>query len=96
MAQIVVVYENVGGMVDVELTYAAILESLTNSVNAAIAYDSVSVISLLGVASTVNTTGKFAGKLLWDSSNNRLVRASGPLPADVWHVIDGSALVTPV
>lgn len=54
-----------------------------------------SAASIASLAATVNTTDKFTGKLVWDTSNNRMMRASGPAAADAWNVIDGSAAVTP-
>lgn len=53
-------------------------------------------IELADIADTINTSNKYEGKMVWDSTNNRMVRANGALAADVWHVIDGSATVTPV
>ena len=50
---------------------------------------------IASVSHTVNTTGKFAGLIVWDRTNNRMMRASGSSAADPWHVIDGSASVTP-
>jgi len=44
---------------------------------------------------SINTVGKFAGKQVWDSTNNRLMRASGSLATDPWWIVDGSASVTP-
>jgi len=44
---------------------------------------------------TVNTVGKYAGRQVWDTTNNRMMRANGKLATDVWWVLDGSASVTP-
>lgn len=57
--------------------------------------DSVSDASIAAVASAINTAGKVAGKIIWDSTNKRLMRASGSAAADPWDVVDGSASVTP-
>lgn len=46
--------------------------------------------NLSDAAHSINTTGKRAGKLVWEMTQNRMVRASGSAAADVWHVIDGS------
>jgi hypothetical protein len=51
--------------------------------------------NIAAVGNARNTTGKFAGLLVWDTTNTRLMRASGPLAADPWVVVDGSASVTP-
>jgi hypothetical protein len=61
-------------------------------------YSAASVASaanIAAIANAVNTTGKFTGKLVWDSTNNRLMRARGAADNSVWDVIDGSASVTP-
>jgi hypothetical protein len=51
--------------------------------------------NIAAVGNAINTTGKYAGKLVWDTTNNRLMRASNNNAADLWYVIDGSASVTP-
>ena len=50
---------------------------------------------IAAVGASINTAGKFVGRLVWDSTNNRMLRASGTAAADPWHVVDGSATVTP-
>ena len=47
------------------------------------------------VTAEINTSSKYEGKLVWDEDNHRLLRADGELATDAWHVIDGSASVTP-
>jgi hypothetical protein len=51
--------------------------------------------AIAAVGNAINTTGKFGGKLVWDSTNNRLLRTQGGAAADPWYVADGSATVTP-
>lgn len=43
----------------------------------------------------INTTEKFAGKLVRDTTNNKLYMARGPNATDPWDLVDGSASVTP-
>ena len=57
--------------------------------------DPPEVTDIADIAAVINTRGKFAGRLAWDATNNRMMRASGRGAGDVWHVIDGSATVTP-
>jgi len=52
--------------------------------------------NIASATAAINTVGKFAGKQVWDSTNNRMMRAAGKLASDVWWVIDGSASITPV
>lgn len=44
---------------------------------------------------SINTIGKYAGKIIYDSTNKRLVRAAGATAGADWEVIDGSVQVTP-
>lgn len=57
--------------------------------------ESATAASIAAVGNAINTARKAAGKTAWDSTNNRMMRASGSAAADPWHVIDGSASVTP-
>jgi len=43
----------------------------------------------------VNLGGKYEGMLVWDTTNNRMMYASGSTDVSPWYVIDGSASVTP-
>ena len=45
--------------------------------------------------SVVNTTNKYDGLYIWDTTNHRLMRANVNLTTDVWWVVDGSTSVTP-
>lgn len=54
-----------------------------------------SAADIASIGNAINTTNKIAGKTVWDTTNNRLMRANGPLAGDVWYVIDGSTSVTP-
>lgn len=57
--------------------------------------EEVAAADIAAVGNAINTTGKFTGKLVWDSTNNRMMRSSGSAAASAWYVIDGSASVTP-
>ena len=46
-------------------------------------------------ASTVNTVNKYNGLYVWDTTNNRMMRASGETDVSPWWVVDGSVSVTP-
>jgi hypothetical protein len=47
------------------------------------------------VTHTVNTTDKAKGVRVWDTTNNRELRASGSTAVSAWHVIGGGTTVTP-
>ena len=46
-------------------------------------------------AAAVNTVDKYEGLYVWDTTNNRLMRASGSTDISPWWVVDGSMSVTP-
>lgn len=50
---------------------------------------------IAAITDPINTIDKYTGKLIWDNTNNRMLRSSGISPASPWHVVDGSASVTP-
>ena len=52
--------------------------------------------NIASITSTINTVDKYAGLYIWDSTNNRLMRANGSLAASPWYVVDGSTSVTPI
>lgn len=54
-----------------------------------------SAADIANIGASINTAGKFEGKLIWDSTNNRLYRASGVLTNDAWDATDASGSVTP-
>lgn len=58
-------------------------------------YEAASLAELSSLSSRVNTTGKFIGKLIWDSTSKRMLRAEGAVATSVWAVVDGSATVAP-
>jgi len=51
--------------------------------------------NIAAIGNAINTTDKRLGKVIWDSTNNRAMRASGTTAASPWHVLDGSVTVTP-
>lgn len=55
----------------------------------------ISAADIAAIANAVNTTGKVAGKVVYDTTNFRLMVANGSAAADRWYVADGSAFVTP-
>ena len=46
-------------------------------------------------AASVNTSGKYEGLMVWDSTNRRLMRARGETDISPWDCVDGSVTVTP-
>lgn len=56
---------------------------------------SAAAADLANKASSINTLEKYAGKLVWDTTNSRMMRASGSIDVSTWVVVDGSVTVTP-
>ena len=48
------------------------------------------------VGNAVNTTGKTTGKKVWDSTNKRVMQASGISPSSPWTAPNGSSSINPV
>lgn len=51
--------------------------------------------SIVKLSAAINAYDKYAGKLIWDATNKRSLRARGPNPADPWDVTGGGGAVTP-
>ena len=56
---------------------------------------SVAATAIASKTNAVNTTNKYAGLMVWDSTNKRLMRASGATDVSPWDCVDGSVTVTP-
>lgn len=51
--------------------------------------------NIAAAAAAVNTTGKYAGRIIFDTTNNRLMVAAGSGPTATWWRADGALSVTP-
>lgn len=51
--------------------------------------------SIAAVANAINTTNKVTGKVVYDTTNNRLMVSSGSAAASPWYIADGSGSVVP-
>ena len=70
--------------------------ALTKVASAMVDTPSYSATDIADKTTAVNTTDKYAGLFIWDSTNNRLMRSNGSTDVSVWWVVDGSVSVTPV
>lgn len=61
--------------------------------NAAMPSDTAA--NIASAAAVLNSVGKSAGKQVWDTTNKRIMVASGSLPTSAWFVADGSSGVNP-
>jgi hypothetical protein len=50
---------------------------------------------IASAANAINTTNKVTGKVVYDTTNNRIMIASGSSAVSPWYIADGSASVTP-
>jgi hypothetical protein len=56
---------------------------------------SIAAASIAAVANAINTTNKVTGKVVYDTTNNRLMVSSGSAAASPWYIADGSGSVVP-
>lgn len=75
---------------DVAQTFTA-----QQTLTAGLVLQSVAAAAIAAVGDAINTTDKAQGKVVYDTTNNRLMVADGSAAADPWYVVDGSASVTP-
>ena len=51
--------------------------------------------NIASAVAAINTTGKYDGLFIWDTTNNRMLRSSGSLAVSPWYVVSGLVTVTP-
>jgi hypothetical protein len=51
--------------------------------------------NIASAANGINTNNKRQGKMVYDTTNNRIMIASGATAVSAWYVADGSASVVP-
>lgn len=72
--------------------------NVTGGVTATSAYvqiNAVAATAIADVADAINTANKVAGTIVLDTTNSRIMVATGDAADDDWAVADGSATVTP-
>lgn len=50
---------------------------------------------IASASDTINTTGKFAGRIVLDTTNDRVMRATGSNATSAWKDLTGGNAVTP-
>ncbi len=71
---------------------------VTGGVDATSAYvqiNAVAATAIADAADAINTANKVAGTIVLDTTNSRIMVATGDAADDDWAVADGSATVTP-
>jgi hypothetical protein len=58
-------------------------------------FPSTTAANIANIANIFNTQSKYVGRGVYDTTNNRLMIASGPNANSPWYIADGSASVTP-
>lgn len=72
--------------------------TVTGSIDATTGYvqlTTATATNIADVAATVNTTGKAAGTIVFDTTNSKLKIATGALTTSTWVDADGTNAVTP-
>jgi len=69
--------------------------SLTKVAYAMIEMPTDTAANIADETAAINTTGKYEGLFVWDTTNKRMLRASEADADSDWDVVDGSAQVTP-
>lgn len=69
--------------------------TMSGNISGGIVLPSYAATAIADVSDAVNTSDKAIGKSIWDTTNNRVMVASGTAAASAWYVSDGSASVTP-
>jgi hypothetical protein len=75
------------------LGYMVLYETLPN--NSEFYMQARTAANIADIANAINTTKKYRGKLVYDTTNNRVMVASGSSAGAAWYICDGSASVTP-
>jgi len=65
------------------------------TLTAGLVIQTIAASAIASAANAINTTGKVAGKVVYDTTNNRIMIASGSSAVSPWYIADGSASVTP-
>ena len=66
------------------------------TITATAVLQNVTAADIATISNAINTTGKAAGKMIWDSTNNKIKVATGALAASTWVDATGVNPVTPV
>jgi len=56
---------------------------------------SIAAASIAAIGNAINTANKVTGKVVFDTTNNRLMVSSGSAAASPWYIADGSGSVVP-
>lgn len=86
-------YISLRNIAGTETHYVPVYASLPNSSD--FLAPSASAANIASITNAINTTQKYRGKQVFDTTNNRVMVATGPTAGARWYIVDGSAFVTP-
>ena len=66
------------------------------TISATMILENVAAADLLDIGNAINTAGKAAGRMVWDTTNTKIKVATGSAAGDTWVDADGTNAVTPV
>lgn len=66
------------------------------TISATMILENVAAADIAALANAINTVGKAAGRMIWDTTNTKIKVATGSAAADTWVDADGTNPVTPV
>lgn len=69
--------------------------SAQQTLTAGLVIQTATAAAIAAIGNAINTANKVAGKVVYDTTNNRIMIASGALTNSAWYVADGSASVVP-
>lgn len=72
-----------------------VIYAYTLNASLGVVFPSYTAANIADVTHAVNTANKAVGKVVYDSTNTRLMVATGTTAASNWAIVDGSATVTP-
>lgn len=76
----------------------AVTGTVTGNVDATAGYiqlRTATTVQIQAIANSVNTSGKAAGTVIFDTTTSKIMIATGALAADTWVLADGSGAITP-
>lgn len=76
----------------------AVTGTVTGNVDATAGYiqlRTATTVQIQAIANSVNTSGKAAGTVIFDTTTSKIMIATGALAASTWVLADGSGAITP-
>ena len=88
-------FNGFNGPVVFSVYYDFVADNFVVSTTSIGSFPSTTAANIANIANIFNTQSKYVGRGVYDTTNNRLMIASGPNANSPWYIADGSASVTP-